>query len=62
MGKHMSAHLLEARYELVVYDVIEEALARIAGLGAGRGTSCKDVASRVDVVISGTGQCSRSRD
>jgi 2-hydroxy-3-oxopropionate reductase len=52
MGKHMSAHLLEAGYELVVYDVIEEALASIAGLGAGRGTSCKDVASRVDVVIS----------
>ncbi len=52
MGKHMSAHLLEAGYELVVYDVIEEVLARIAGLGAGRGTSCKDVASRVDVVIS----------
>lgn len=52
MGKHMSAHLLRAGYELTVYDVVEEALANIAGLGAGRGTSCKDVASRVDVVIS----------
>jgi len=52
MGKHMSAHLLEAGHELAVYDVVEEALANIARLGAGRGTSCKDVASRVDVVIS----------
>lgn len=52
MGKHMSAHLLKAGYELVVYDVIEEALAGITTLGAGRGTSCRDVASRVDVVIS----------
>jgi 2-hydroxy-3-oxopropionate reductase len=52
MGKHMAAHLLEAGYELVAYDIVEEALANIVGLGAGRGASCKDVASRVDVVIS----------
>jgi 2-hydroxy-3-oxopropionate reductase len=48
----MSAHLIEAGYELVVYDVVEEALAGIAGRGAGRGSSCRDVASRVDVLIS----------
>jgi 2-hydroxy-3-oxopropionate reductase len=52
MGKHMSAHLLDAGYELVVYDIIETALLDIAGKGADIGTSCKDVASRTDVVIS----------
>lgn len=52
MGRHMSAHLLDAGYELVVYDIVEAAMADIAGRGAYKGTSCKDVASRTDVVIS----------
>lgn len=52
MGKHMSAHLLDAGYELVVYDIVETALLDIAGRGAEMGTSCMDVASRTDIVIS----------
>jgi 2-hydroxy-3-oxopropionate reductase len=52
MGKHMARHLLDAGYELVAYDVVSEALDEVVSLGAGRGTSCKDVAARSDVIIS----------
>jgi len=52
MGKHMSAHLLKAGYELVAYDIVGEKLDRIVALGAERGTSCRDVAARSDVIIS----------
>jgi 2-hydroxy-3-oxopropionate reductase len=52
MGKHMSAHLLNAGYELVAYDIVDEALDRLIALGAERGASCKDVAARSDVIIS----------
>ena len=52
MGKHMSAHLLNAGYELVAYGAVCEALDRIVALGAERGESCKDVAARSDVLIS----------
>ena len=52
MGKHMSAHLLNAGYELIACDIVDEALDRIVALGASKGTSCKDVAARSDVIIS----------
>jgi len=52
MGKHMSAHLLNAGYRLVAYDIVSEALDSIVALGAERGTSCKDIAARSDVIIS----------
>lgn len=52
MGKHMSGHLLDTGYELVVYDLIRAAMLDIAGKGAEMGASCTDVASRTDVVIS----------
>jgi len=52
MGKHMSAHLLNAGYGLVAYDIVSEALDSIVTLGAERGASCKDVAARSDVIIS----------
>ncbi len=52
MGKHMSAHLLNAGYELIAYDIVSEALDRVVALGAERGASCKDVAARSDVIIS----------
>jgi 2-hydroxy-3-oxopropionate reductase len=52
MGRHMSAHLLDAGYELVAYDIVSEALDRIVALGAERGESCQDVAARSDVIIS----------
>jgi 2-hydroxy-3-oxopropionate reductase len=52
MGRHMASHLLEAGYQLVVYDVVPEALDFVVAKGAARGSSCKDVAVRSDLVIS----------
>jgi len=52
MGRHMSAHLLQAGYALVVYDLNPEAVANAAALGASAADSCFGVARRADVVIS----------
>jgi 2-hydroxy-3-oxopropionate reductase len=52
MGRHMAAHLLEAGYELVAYDVRPEAVVEVLSKGAGRAESCRDVAARSDLVIS----------
>jgi len=52
MGQHMSAHLLNAGYEVVVYDIVSEHLAVIVAQGAERGASPKDVAARSDVIMS----------
>jgi len=52
MGRHMATHLLNAGHKLVVYDVVTEAAEEVVKSGAVRGESCKDVASRCNVVIS----------
>jgi len=52
MGKYMAAHLLDAGYPVVAYDIVEEKVDRAAGQGAERGSSCRDVAARSDVIIS----------
>jgi 2-hydroxy-3-oxopropionate reductase len=52
MGQHMAAHLLNAGYEMVAYDIAADALDRIVSRGAQRGDSCRDVAARSDVLIS----------
>lgn len=52
MGTPMAGHLIEAGYEVVAYDIVDEALAEGVEMGAVAGTSAKDVASRSDVVIS----------
>jgi putative dehydrogenase len=52
MGSAMSENLLKGGFEVIGYDVLPERitnLERMKGLGA---PSCKDVAQRVDVVIS----------
>jgi 2-hydroxy-3-oxopropionate reductase len=51
MGRHMSGHLLKAGWHIIVFDIQPESLDRIIALGAERGKSCADVASRSDVVI-----------
>ncbi|MGI6604749.1 MAG: NAD(P)-dependent oxidoreductase [bacterium] len=51
MGRPMAKNLLKAGYDLVVYDLIEEAVTDLMGLGAKRGTSPKDVAERSEIVI-----------
>lgn len=52
MGRHMATHLLNAGHKLVVYDVVTEAAEEVVKSGAVMGESCKDVASRCNVVIS----------
>jgi 2-hydroxy-3-oxopropionate reductase len=52
MGYHMSNNLLEAGYDLTVYDVVPESVARVVALGASAGESCAAVAAVSDVVIS----------
>lgn len=51
MGKPMSKNLLKAGYPLVVYDITAAALDEVVKAGAEKGTSPKDVAARVDAVI-----------
>jgi 2-hydroxy-3-oxopropionate reductase len=51
MGKPMAKNLLKAGYSLIVYDVVTEAVAELVEAGAGQGVSCKDVASKSDVII-----------
>jgi 2-hydroxy-3-oxopropionate reductase len=52
MGCHMAAHLLEAGYELVAYDIRPEAVGEAASKGAKQADSCRDVAARSELVIS----------
>lgn len=51
MGKPMSKNLIKAGYQLVVYDIREEAVAEVVQAGAEAGTSTKDVASKTEVII-----------
>lgn len=51
MGKPMSKNLIKAGYQLVVYDIREEAVAEVVQAGAEAGTSPKDVASKTEVII-----------
>jgi 2-hydroxy-3-oxopropionate reductase len=52
MGRHMAGHLLDAGYELRVYDVSQPALAALVEKGAVAQASCKEVAAVSDIVIS----------
>jgi 2-hydroxy-3-oxopropionate reductase len=51
MGNAMSKNLLKAGHSLVVYDIVPALVDRVVEAGAARGASCKDVASRTDIVI-----------
>ncbi|MBN2589454.1 MAG: 2-hydroxy-3-oxopropionate reductase [Sedimentisphaerales bacterium] len=51
MGKPMAKNLLKAGYSLTVYDVVPGPVAEVVEAGAQKGTSCKDVASKSDIVI-----------
>jgi len=52
MGKPMASHLLDAGYELFVYDTHPENIEILSSKGATECKNCADVASKVDVVIS----------
>jgi 2-hydroxy-3-oxopropionate reductase len=47
----MAQNLIKAGYELTVFDVLSERMEDLVKGGAHRGTSCKDVASRSEVII-----------
>lgn len=51
MGRPMAKNLLKAGYELVVYDINQDAVNELVACGAEAGLSSKDVASRSEVVI-----------
>lgn len=51
MGRHMSRHVLEAGYELVVNDIRKEAAKEVLSKGAKWAASPKAVASSCDIVI-----------
>ena len=51
MGKPMLRNLRKAGHELVAYDVFATSVDAVIGDGVERGSSCKDVAERTDIVI-----------
>ena len=51
MGKPMSRNLLKAGHKLVVYDVVAALVDAVTADGATSGESCRDVASRSEIVI-----------
>ncbi|MDP2966243.1 MAG: 2-hydroxy-3-oxopropionate reductase [Pelolinea sp.] len=52
MGHHMSGHLLEAGFEVAVYDIVKPAVEEMVSKGAKACASCKEIAQVSDVVIS----------
>jgi len=51
MGNPMAKHLLNAGYELTVYDIVEASVKDVATAGAQAAASCKEVAEKSDVII-----------
>ncbi|HZK11289.1 MAG TPA: 2-hydroxy-3-oxopropionate reductase [Atribacterota bacterium] len=51
MGKPMAKNLLNAGYSLIAYDLNKEALEEMFAYGAKKGSSCQEVASLCDVII-----------
>lgn len=51
MGKPMAKNLINAGYELIVYDIDTESLVQMEENGAKRGTSPKNIAENSDVII-----------
>ena len=51
MGKPMAKNLLKAGYSLVVFDIIEDVMNEVVKEGAEKGSSCKDVAQKSDVIV-----------
>jgi len=51
MGKPMAKNLIDAGYDIIAYDIVEEALNEIVEYGAARGTSPKNIAENSDVIL-----------
>ncbi|WP_348765652.1 3-hydroxyisobutyrate dehydrogenase [uncultured Salinisphaera sp.] len=52
MGAPMAANLIEAGYQLTVFDLVEQAMADAVAQGAKRANSAADAASGAEIVIS----------
>ena len=52
MGKHMSSHLIDAGYEVSVYDIRPGAVEELSAKGAIACKNCSETAADADVVIS----------
>ena len=52
MGRPMSKHLMNAGYELTVYDIVEASVKDVVAAGAQAAGSCKEVAEKSDLIIS----------
>lgn len=52
MGRHMSAHLVDAGYELFVFDLNPKSIKELSGKGATACVDCKEIAQKSDIVIS----------
>jgi len=52
MGQHMSAHLIDAGYQVVVFDINPVSVEKLTSKGAASCASCKEIATISDVVIS----------
>ena len=51
MGKPMARNLMAAGYHVTVYDVFDAPVKELGGEGAGTASSCAEIASNVDIVI-----------
>jgi 3-hydroxyisobutyrate dehydrogenase-like beta-hydroxyacid dehydrogenase len=51
MGFPMARRLIEAKHQLVVFDQRQEAVDRLAALGAQAASSTKEVADRAEIVL-----------
>jgi 3-hydroxyisobutyrate dehydrogenase len=51
MGGHMASNLLHAGYDVSVFDVMDANVNRLTGLGATAASSPKDLASRVQTIV-----------
>lgn len=51
MGRPMAKNLLKAGYELVVYDIVSQAVQELAAAGAQTASSPREVAERTEIII-----------
>ncbi|MCK5155090.1 MAG: 2-hydroxy-3-oxopropionate reductase [Spirochaetales bacterium] len=51
MGKPMAKNLLKTGYDLTVFDINNDAVEELVTLGAAKGISSKDVASKTDIIL-----------
>jgi 2-hydroxy-3-oxopropionate reductase len=51
MGKPMAKNLLKAGYSVIAYDIVPEAVKDLVDVGAEKGESSADVASKAEIII-----------